>query len=79
LQSRIDRTGTTHVKGSKANRSFPSHDPAAKSRLDDIEEQNKLALAFERRYQMHRFPTFVEDPNIFEGLCIFTKKRDEDT
>ncbi|KAF1822015.1 uncharacterized protein K489DRAFT_321144 [Dissoconium aciculare CBS 342.82] len=52
------------------------------SRIDragTTHEQNKLALAFERRYQMHRFPTFVEDPNIFEGLCIFTKKRDEDT
>lgn len=79
MQTRIERAKARNARGSKATPRPSAIDSAAKARLDDIDEQDRLALEFDKRYRMYRFPTFAEDPNAFEGLCVFAKEREEDT
>jgi hypothetical protein len=79
MQTRIERAKARNAGGGKAIPRSVTSDPAAKAKLEDIDEQDRLALEFARRYRMYRFPTFAEDPNVFEGLCVFAKEREEDT
>jgi hypothetical protein len=79
MQTRIERAKARNARGGKVGPRSSASDPAAKVKLDDIDEQDRLALEFGRRYRMYRFPTFVEDPNVFDGLCVFAKEREEDT
>jgi hypothetical protein len=77
MQTRIERANARNARASKTNPRASANDPAAKAKLDDIDEQDRLALEFDRRYRMYRFPAFAEDSNVFEGLCVFAKEREE--
>ena len=79
MQTRIERAKARNAGGGKAIPRSVTSDPAAKAKLEDIDEQDRLALEFGKRYRMYRYPAFAEDPNVFEGLCVFAKEREEDT
>jgi hypothetical protein len=79
MQTRIERAKARSSRGDKAISRSSANDPAAKARLHEIDEEDRLALEFDKRYRMYRFPTFAEDPNVFEGLCVFAKEREDDT
>ena len=54
-----------------------SEDEKRQIKQQDLEEA-KLVKKFHKDFRARRFPRFEEDPNVFEGLMIYSKEpRDE--